>query len=444
MPRDEVRYAKSGDLRIAYQTFGKGDRELVIVPGFISNLDMVWETPAFGPMLERFGRIARCVVFDKRGTGLSDRDLGFGSLEERSDDIRAVVDAVGFERPSLFAVSEGGPLSLLYAAMHPDRVRSLALYGTMARCLVAPDYPEGISEEVVAALLDGVEARWGQGSSLSAFVQHIPRSPEAREHVARYARGACSPRMAREILRRNCELDVRSVLSTISVPTLVLHSTGDPLTPLAWGRYIAEHVPGARLVEHDADYHMTYDGADAWFIDEVEEFLTGHRPVSTTPAERVLATVLFTDIVGSTERAASLGDDAWRRVLDEHDAIAAQRIAAFDGTVVKTTGDGVLATFDGPSRAVACARAIHEGLASLDLQMRAGVHTGELERRGHDVGGIGVHIGSRIAGLAEPGEVWVSRTVKDLTAGSGLEFDARGAYELKGVPDRWELYALTA
>jgi class 3 adenylate cyclase len=251
--------------------------------------------------------------------------------------------------------------------------------------------------------------------------------------------------MAREILRRNCEIDVRSILPTISVPTLVLHSTGDPLTPVAWGRYIAEHVPTARLVEHDADYHMSYDGESLWFLDEVEEFLTGHRPaITATPAQRVLATILFTDIVGSTEKAASVGDQAWRRMLDQHDTIATQRVTAFDGTVVKTTGDGILATFDGPSRAVACAKAINEGLAPLDLEVRAGIHTGELERRGADVGGIGVHIGSRIAGLAGPGEVWVSRTVKDLTAGSGLEFDPRGAHALKGVPDEWELYALTA
>jgi class 3 adenylate cyclase len=442
--RDEVRYATSGDLRIAYQTFGAGDLELVFVPGFISNLDVVWQTRTFGPVLERLGSFARCVTFDKRGTGLSDRELGFGSLEERMDDIRAVVEAVGFERPMLFGISEGGPLGLLFAAMYPDRVQALALYGTLARVLVAPDYPEGVPRELVDPLLEGVEERWGKSTALGAFVQHMPDTQENREFVARYSRSACTPRMARQILTRNIEIDVRAVLPAVNVPTLVLHSTNDPLVPVAWGRYIAEHVPGARLIEHDADYHMIWDGASAWFLDEVEEFVTGHRPVAGAPPERVLATVLFTDIVGSTERAASLGDHAWRRLLDEHDAIAKQRITAFDGVVVKTTGDGVLATFDGPSRAVACARAINEAIAALDLQVRAGVHTGELERRGDDVGGIGVHIGSRIAGLAGPGEVWVSRTVKDLTAGSGLEFDARGAHALKGIPEQWELYALTA
>jgi class 3 adenylate cyclase len=444
VPRDEVRYAASGELRIAYQTFGEGGVELVFVPGFISNLDMVWETSTFGPVLERLGRVARCVALDKRGTGLSDRDLGFGSLEERMDDIRAVVDAVGFERPVLFGISEGGPLSLLFAATYPDRVQQLALYGTLARVLVAPDYPEGVPREVVDPLLEGVEERWGKPTALGAFVQHMPDTPENREFIARYSRSACTPRMARQILTRNIEIDVRAILPAVSVPTLVLHSTRDPLVPVAWGRYIAERVPGARMVEHDADYHMLWDGGKAWFLDEVEELVTGHRRMSAAPAERVLATVLFTDIVGSTEKAASIGDHAWRRLLDEHDAIARQRIASFDGTVVKTTGDGVLATFDGPSRAVACAQAIRDSIAPLDLQVRAGVHTGELERRGDDVGGIGVHIGSRIAGLAGPGEVWVSRTVKDLTAGSGLEFDARGAHALKGIPEQWELYALTA
>ena len=384
------------------------------------------------------------MTFDKRGTGLSDRELGFGSLEERMDDIRAVVDAVGFEQPAIVGVSEGGPLSLLFAATYPGRIRSLAIYGTLARVLVAPDYPEGVPRAVVDPLLEGVEERWGKPTALGAFVQHMPDTAENREFVARYSRGACSPRMARQVLTRNIEIDVRAVLPAVNVPTLVLHSTNDPLVPVAWGRYIADHVPGARMIEHDADYHMIWDGASAWFLDDVEEFVTGHRPEAATDAERVLATVLFTDIVGSTEKAAALGDNAWRRLLDEHDAIANQRIAAYDGTMVKATGDGVLATFDGPSRAVACARAINESLAVLDLQMRAGVHTGELERRGDDVGGIGVHIGSRIAGLANPGEVWVSRTVKDLTAGSGLEFDARGAHALKGVPEQWELYALTA
>lgn len=440
---EDVRYAKSGDLRIAYQEFGDGDLEVVFVPGFISNLDMAWDNRSLVPIFERLGSIARCVVFDKRGTGLSDRDLGFGSLEERMDDIRAVVDATGFERPAVFGISEGGPLSLLYAASYPDRLSALVLYGTMARILEAPDYPQGVPQDVAEALAIGVEQRWGSGSALSAFVQHIPDDPDARERVARYARGAASPRMARQILELNMQIDIRSVLPAISVPTLVLHSTGDPTISVEHGRYIADHVPGARWIEHDADYHMTYDGRTAWFLDDLEEFLTGNRPVAPMQVERVLATVLFTDIVASTERAVSVGDQQWSQLLDRHDEIALRRVTSFDGRLVKKTGDGVLATFDGPSRALACAEAIRDDVAPLDLEIRAGVHTGELERRGDDVGGISVHIGSRIAGLAGPGEVWVSRTVKDLTAGSGLVFSDRGRHALKGVPDEWELYSLT-
>ena len=442
--------AATGALRIAYQEFGlgaekrPGDVELVFVPGFISNLDMAWETSTLVPIFERLGSFARCVVFDKRGTGLSDRDLGFGSLEERMDDIRAVVDAVGFERPAVMGVSEGGPLALLYAATYPDRVSALVLYGTMARLLEAPDYPQGAPAELAQALVEGVEQRWGSGSSMSAFMQHIPNDPEARQRIARYARGAASPRMARQILELNTQIDVRSVLPAISVPTLVLHSTHDPILPIEHGRYIADHVPGARFVEHEADYHMHYDGNAAWFLDEIEEFLTGHRPVSAPAIERVLATVLFTDIVGSTQKAAAVGDQEWHRLLDEHDTIASRHVSSYDGRVVKTTGDGLLATFDGPSRAVACAESIRDGIAPLDLEIRAGVHTGEVERRGDDIGGIGVHIGSRIAGLAGPGEVWVSRTVKDLTAGSGLVFRDCGRYALKGVPEQWELFALSA
>jgi class 3 adenylate cyclase/alpha-beta hydrolase superfamily lysophospholipase len=441
--RDPVRYATSGDLRIAYQSFGDGPTQIVIVPGFISNLDQVWDTPAFGPIFERLGAVARCVVFDKRGTGLSDRDLGFGSLEERMDDIRAVVDDVGFEEAALFGFSEGGPLSILFAAAYPERATALALYGTMARVRPAPDYPDGVGPELSTPLLEGVESRWGSGTALRAFCQHIPDTPAVREMFARYERGACSPRMARHILERNLEMDVRAVLPTVSTPTLVLHSSGDPLVPAAWGRYVAEHIPGARYVEHEADYHMTYDGEHSWFIDEVVTFLTGVQPAGPKLAtERFLATVLFTDIVDSTKQAASLGDRAWRELLDRHDTASRDQVTAFGGRVVKTTGDGVLATLDGPSRAVECAVAIRDAVDPLGLKIRAGVHTGEVERRGDDVGGIGVNIGSRVAALAGPGEVWVSRTVKDLTTGSGLEFLERGRHELKGVPEEWELFAL--
>jgi class 3 adenylate cyclase len=439
--RQPVRYATSGDLRIAYQAFGEGDTDVVIVPGFVSNLDMVWETSAFGPVLERLGEVASCVVFDKRGTGLSDRDLGFGSLEDRMDDLRAVMDAVGFERAKFFAVSEGGPLSLVFAATYPDRAEALALYGTMPRAMRAPDYPQGVDPELVPAFLEELERRWGTGRALRAFVQHIPKTPEVEQFMARYERGACTPRQAVSIMERNMTIDIRPILPTVRAPTLVLHSTRDPLMRVESARQLADLIPGARFIERDADYHMTYDGATAWFLDDVVEFLVGERYRPAEPTDRILATVLFTDIVGSTEKAAALGDRRWRALLDRHDGIAAEQVKACGGRVVKTTGDGVLATLDGPSRAVECAIAIRDALRPLELDVRAGVHTGEVERRGDDIGGIGVNIGSRIAGLAGAGEVWVSRTVKDLTAGSDFRFDDRGRHTLKGVPDEWDLFS---
>jgi len=379
-----VQYATSGDLRIAYQEFGDGPMDLVVVPGFVSNLDMVWETPALAPTLERVGRFARCVVFDKRGTGLSDRDFGFGSLEERMDDIRAVVDHVGLARTALLGISEGGPLSVLFAAAYPERVTTMALYGTMARIRQGPGYPDGFDDSFIPSFLDEVERRWGTGDALRAFCQHIPKgNAEVTELVARYERGACSPRMARHILERNMDIDILAVLPTVSAPTLVLHSSGDPLVPVSFGRHLAEGIPGARFVEHDADYHLTFRGRDAWFLDELEKFFTGTEPTAALPTERFRATVLFTDIVDSTQRAAGLGDRAWRDLLDRHDKISSDSVVAHGGRVVKTTGDGVLATLEGPSR-----------------------------------------------------------TVKDLTVGSGLEFEDRGRHTLKGVPDEWELFSL--
>ena len=445
MEKGPVRYAKSGDLRIAYQQFGEGDLDLVYVPGFVSNLDMIWEASAFAPVLERLGSFARVTTFDKRGTGLSDRDFGFGSLEERADDIRVVMDDAGLERAALFGISEGGPLSVIFAATNPARVTALAVYGSMARLLRDDDFPEGIDPADVPAFLEELERRWGTGNALGAFVQRIPKDdPELTERTARYVRGACTPRMAAHILAANIEIDIRPVLPTVNAPTLVLHSKGDPLVPLAAGKLIADGIPNARLVVHDADYHMLYEGGDVWFLDEVEEFFTGTRPVATAHSERFLGTVLFTDIVQSTERAAEIGDDEWRKMLDRHDKASADQVRAFGGRIVKHTGDGMLAEIDSPSRAVECAVALRTAIERLGLQIRAGVHTGEFERRGDDLGGLGVNIGSRVMALAGPGEVWVSRTVKDLTVGSGLRFADRGRHALKGVPDEWELYALEA
>jgi len=436
-----VRYAASGDLRIAYQVFGDGPVDLVIVPGFVSNLDLMADSPPFGPMFERLGRVARCVIFDKRGTGLSDRDLGFGSLEERADDIRTVMDAAGIEKAALFGYSEGGPLSVVFAATYPERVSAIALYGSYSRIAAAPDYPPGVPAEVIEPLFDQVAAEWGVGRALLPFIQHVPDSEAAQNALARYERGACTPGMARHILECNVAIDVRPILSALSLPALVLHSTGDPLIFEAHGRYLAEHIPDARFVSSEADYHWSWNGEDIWFYDELETFLTGERP-SVPQSERFLGTVLFTDIVGSTEQAAAMGDRAWRGLLDRHDVVATEQVNAFGGRVIKNTGDGLLATLDGPSRAVECAVAIRDAVDGFGLRLRAGVHTGEFERRGDDIGGLGVNIGSRVADLAGPNQVWVSRTVKDLTSGSGLRFVNRGRHALKGVPDEWELYSL--
>jgi class 3 adenylate cyclase/pimeloyl-ACP methyl ester carboxylesterase len=439
-----IRYAKSGDLRIAYQQFGDGDMDLVVAPGFVSNLDMVWEASAFAPILERLGSFARCVIFDKRGTGLSDRH-SFGSLEERMDDIRAVMDDSGLEHAAAFGISEGGPLAILFAAKYPERVTALAVYGAMARTMRGPDFPDGIDPAIMPDFLAELERRWGTGDALRAFVQGIPKDdPNVTALLARYERGACTPSMAAHILEYNTSIDIRPLLPTVNVPTLVLHSTGDPLIPLVAGKAIADGLPNAQLVLNDANYHTIYDGAKSWFLDDLEAFFTGSRPAPTVHSERFLGTVLFTDLVGSTEHAARVGDQEWRQVLDRHDSVAADNVKRFGGRVVKTTGDGLLAEIESPSRAVECAVALQKAIHDLGLEIRAGVHTGEFERRGEDIGGLGVNIGSRVMALAGPGEVWVSRTVKDLTVGSGLKFADRGRHTLKGVPDEWELYALEA
>ena len=444
MRKEPIRYAKSGDLRIAYQQFGDGDLDLVCVPGFVSNIDMIWDSDAFRPILDRIGSFARCTVFDKRGTGLSDRH-SFGSLEERMDDIRAVMDDSGLEHASIFGISEGGPLGVLFAAKYPERVDALAIYGAMAVIMRQPDFPDGIDPDVMPAFLDEVERRWGTGDALRAFVQGIPKGdPEISAQLARYERGACTPSMARHILEFNASIDIRPILPTVNAPALVMHSTGDPMVPFASGKAMADGMPNADLVTSDADYHVLYGGEESWYFDELESFFTGSKPAPALHTERFLGTVLFTDLVGSTEHAARVGDQQWRQLLDRHDSIAADKVKRFGGRVVKTTGDGLLAEIDSPSRAVECALAMQKAINELGLEIRAGVHTGEFERRGDDIGGLGVNIGSRVMALAGPGEVWVSRTVKDLTVGSGLTFTDRGRHELKGVPDEWELYALDA
>jgi class 3 adenylate cyclase len=386
--------------------------------------------------LERLGSIGRCVLFDKRGTGLSDRDLGFGSLEERADDIRAVMDDVGFETASIFGYSEGGPLSVFFAATHPERVDALALYATFANLRAGADPDAWIAE-----MADFIKQNWGSGRGLTPFLQGIPFENDAVvASLARYERGAASPGMAAAILEAVMEIDARALLDGVKAKTLVLHSTGDPTVPVEDGRRLAEGIPGATFVEHEADYHWAFDGRKLWFIDKVVDFLAGDH-VQPPVTNRFLSTVLFTDIVGSTEEASRHGDSEWARLLEQHDREARDDVVRFGGRLIKTTGDGLLAVFDSPSRAVAAAHAIREGVGAFGLTIRAGVHTGEIEQVDSDIAGVGVHIASRVVGHARDGEVWVSRTVRDLTTGSGLEYADEGPHVLKGVPGEWELYS---
>jgi class 3 adenylate cyclase len=431
----ETRYAKSGDLHIAYQVFGAGSVDLVLVPGFISNVEETWDNPIAARWLERLGRFARVIAFDKRGTGLSDRTGSAPSLDERMDDARAVMDAAHSERAVLLGISEGGSLATLFAASHPDRCVSLILYGAFAK--FSGWYP---TEEKLAAFYRYVEEKWGTGESVRKYAPSMANDASFKKIWARHERVGATPAAAKALMRMNQEIDISGVLTAIRVPTLVIHRTEDAAVGIEDGRYLAQHIPRARLAEFAGADHLPYIGENADDIaDEIEEFVTGSRP--DVEPDRVLATVLLTDIVGSTKRASDLGDRRWRTLLDQHDDLVRQEISRFRGREVKSLGDGLLATFDGPARAVRCATAIAEAVKALGLEVRCGVHTGEIEIKGEDIGGIAVHIAARIAALAEGGQVLVSRTVRDLVAGSNLRLEDRGAYTLKGLSESMPLFA---
>jgi class 3 adenylate cyclase len=437
----ETKYARSGDLSIAYQVLGDGPIDLVIVPGFVSHVEFFHEIPGYTHWLRGFSSFARVIRFDKRGGGLSDRVTGVPSLEERMDDVRAVMDAVGSERAALFGWSEGGPMSLLFAATYPERTTALIVFGSFSRILRAADYPIGTPALTYADFTRRLAESWGTGRSLDLLGPSMGDNAELRTLWAKFERLSASPGAVRAIYEMNGRIDIRSILPMIQTPTLVLHRKEDSLAPFKWGQYIADHVPGARMVALEGRDHMAFWGDADTIVAEVKEFLTGtrHDHVET---ERILATVLFTDIVGSTARAAELGDSRWRGLLDAHDELVARQLERFRGRLVKSTGDGILATFDGPARAINCARAIRDGVRALGLEITAGLHTGEVEVRGHDIGGIAVHIASRVREHAEPGEVMVSRTMTDLVAGSGLVLESRGEHELQGIGEHWELFAL--
>jgi class 3 adenylate cyclase len=439
----EIRYAQSGELSIAYQVVGDGELDLVFVPGFISHADLAWQAPLFSKFMRRFGSFARLITFDKRGTGLSERTLGFGSAEDRMDDIRAVMDAAGCDRAALVGISEGGPLTILFAATYPERVSAMVLWGTFARVQQGPDYPLGVDPEAIDSFIEGLVDRWGTGTALPFFVADMPKDPETSAFVARYERSSATPNLVREIMHRNCDIDVRSALPAVNAPTLVVHRRGDYAVPFECGAYLAREIQDARLLELPGDWHLngSENGEDD-ALDAIEEFLTGRRHEPAVPVDRVLKTVLFTDIVESTARAAEEGDRRWHELLDRHDAEIRRELDRYRGQEVKTTGDGFLAAFDGPGRAINCAQSIAESSRDLGLEIRAGVHSGECELRGDDLAGIAVHIGARVASLAGPGEVLVTGTVRDLVNGSGIQFVDRGRHALKGVPGEWQVLAV--
>jgi class 3 adenylate cyclase len=435
-----IAYAKSRGLNVAYTVIGDAGLDLVYVPGFVSHLEASLDFPPIARAIRRLNRFARVISFDKPGTGLSDPVEGVPTLEERMEDLTAVLDAAGVDRAALFGVSEGGPMSALFAATYVDRVTALVMYGSYARGSWAEDYPWAPTAEQSAAGVALIEEGWGRGYWLEALAPSFAGDPGLVERWARFERQAASPAMARAISRLATEVDIREVLPAISVPTLVLHRTADLTWPVDGARYLAERIPGAKLVELEGIDHYPFAGDVDTLLAEVESFLTGVRP--SPEADRRLLTVLFTDIVGSTERAAELGDRRWRALLERHDELARAEIGRQGGRVVKTTGDGVLATFEGPARAIECARALAEATAAVGVPIRAGMHTGECELIGDDIGGMCVHLAARVCALAGPGDVLVSRTVKDLVVGSGIEFSEHGTEELRGVPGTWELFTV--
>jgi pimeloyl-ACP methyl ester carboxylesterase len=435
----QTRYAKSGDLNIAYQVVGDGPLDLVYVPGWISNVELMWEEPAHAHVLGRLAAFSRLILFDKRGTGLSDPVPldRLPTLEERMDDVRAVMDAVGCERAAIFGFSEGGVMSVLFAATYPHRTTALAVYGTFAKRIWSPDYPWAPTPEARQRELEDLERNWGERMDLD---QLAPSESEAfKNRLASYFRRSASPGAAVALLRMNTQHDIRHVLPSIRVPTLVLHRVDDRDVKVEEGRWIAAQIPGAKYVELPGDSHTLWGGDTDAVVDELQEFLTGVR--RGPDPDRVLATVLFTDIVGSTQKAVELGDRRWRELLSGHDATVRRELERFRGHEVDTTGDGFFATFDGPARAVRCATSIRDAVRALGVEIRAGVHTGECELDGDKVRGIAVHTGARVSAVAQSGEVLVSATVRDLVSGSGIEFEDRGEHALKGVGER-RIYAV--
>jgi pimeloyl-ACP methyl ester carboxylesterase len=430
----ETRYALSGDVNIAYQVMGDGPVDIIMVPGFMSHIEFRHELPGQTAFLRRLSSFARVVTFDKRGQGLSDRVSDAPSLEQRMDDVRAIMDAVGSQRATLFGHSEGCAMSALFAATYPERVSRLILFGGYVKR----------SDMNIAEIVEQRVKVWGTGAMLKRIAPSLASDPAAVAQFAKFERLSASPGAVKSFTMLNWQIDVSSILPAVRVPTLVLHRQGDLQIPVEHGRELAACIPDAKFIEYPGGDHTYATGDVEAALGDIEEFITGHREGSSSDFERVLATVLFTDIVDSTRSAATMGDQAWRRMLDSHDQLAIQTVEKHRGTLVKSTGDGILATFDGPGRAVRCALAFGTASKQIGLPLRAGLHTGEIEIRGRDIGGIAVHAAARVMAQSQPSEVLVSRVVTDLVAGAGLKFAERGSHELKGLPGRWDLFAASA
>jgi class 3 adenylate cyclase len=437
----KTKYARSGDVHIAYQITGNGPFDVVWAPGTMSHLDLDWEIPQRALFFERFSQFCRLIRFDKRGTGLSDRPVKMATLEERTDDIRAVMDDVGIDRANIFGVSEGGSMACLFAATYPQRVNSLLVWGAQARWIASPDHPWGQTQEQHDEMIAMIDEDWPSFEYITGPGAGVGKDPDPAfiESISRYMRAAANPSAVRAYEQMNGQIDTRPILPSIQASTLVMNRTGDPCANVEAARDMASRIPGAKFKEYPGNSHSIMLDDMETVLSDIQEFITGERPIDSS--DRVLATALFLDIASSTERAAELGDTPWRNLLNSYYAIVRKELVRFRGKETNTTGDAFLATFDGPARAVRCALAIALAVRQLGIEVRAGVHTGECELMGDNVGGIAVHTGARIMAKSEPGEVLVSGTVKDLVSGSGINFQDCGVHQLKGVPGEWRLFS---
>lgn len=434
----DIKFAQAGTVNIAYQVFGAGPVDLLIVPGWVSNLDAFWEEPSVARFFDRLGSFARVILFDKRGTGLSDRITQSPTLEERMDDVRAVLDAVGSERAALLGYSEGGPMCALFSVTYPQRTQALIAIGSFPTSQNTGDYSFGRTLESWREFNRDVVENWGGPVGLEVRAPSVSSDPRFRSWWAKFLRAGASPSTALALNRMNAEIDIRHLLPSIRVPTLLLHATGDRTISVNASRYMVKRIPNAKLVEIDSEDHLPFTEPAKIILDEIEEFLTGAK--ESAIIDSVVSTVMFTDIVGSTEKASELGDDQWRDLLESHHAAVRHELDVHRGREIKTTGDGFHATFDGPARAIRCALSIQDAVVPLGLSVRIGLHTGELVLSGDDIEGVAVHIAARVADLAPADQVLVSQTVKDLVAGSGIRFEDRGLRSLKGIPDEWRLF----